>query len=389
MKPLHLHVLLVSCNQLAMSGSRMTVMLYAAYLQASPVVIGLLAGLFGLVSAFVAVPVGRWIDRMGPRKPLLLASVMVTIGGIIAGLQEDLAVLFLACPLIGTFNSMFQMTSDQTVGRFGEPKDRPANFALQALGMSAATLAGPLVAGLAIDHLWHSSAFLLLAAIASIPLIVIGLGLLDFPQAPQRGRTEGFDAAPGWTLLRQQRLRRPYIVATMSNAVWSVVNFMIPLYGAQIGISATRIGTLMACMCGGVVGTRALMQPLVRRFKPWPLVVLAQVLIGIGFFGIPFTAEYAALVSLVIIMGLGLGLTGPLSTSLMYDASPPDRVAEVVGMRMTIANIAQAVVPLLFGAIGSVFGVGPVFWTVAAIVLGDAWSNRSEIGKKGRGSGLT
>ena len=47
MKPLHLHVLLVSCNQLAMSGSRMTVMLYAAYLQASPVVIGLLAGLFG------------------------------------------------------------------------------------------------------------------------------------------------------------------------------------------------------------------------------------------------------------------------------------------------------------------------------------------------------
>ena len=126
-------------------------------------------------------------------------------------------------------------------------------------------------------------------------------------------------------------------------------------------------------MCSSDLGA------LVRRFKAWPLIVISHVMIGAGFLGFPFTQVYAVLVVLAFVMGAGLGLSGPLSTTVMYDASPPDKVGEVIGLRMTMANLAQTMVPLLSGAVGAALGVAPVYWAVAACLLGDAWLNRDKL----------
>ena len=56
--------------------------------------------------------------------------------------------------------------------------------------------------------------------------------------------------------------------------------------------------------------------PLVRRYKAWPLIVISHVMIGAGFLGFPFTQVYAVLVVLAFVMGAGLGLSGPLSTTV-------------------------------------------------------------------------
>jgi MFS family permease len=378
MKPLHVHVTLAASNHIAMNGSRMTVMLFAATLGASPALIGVLAALFGLVSAFVAVHVGRWIDRVGPRRPIMVASSMVTLGALVAGAWHEIPALFIAAPLMGTFNSMFQMTTHQTVGRYGKPEDRAANFSTQSLAISAATFLGPLIAGLAIDHLGYSNAFFVTAAFGFAPMVVVWMGLLHLPPAPVRKREE-VTPVSGWALLKDKELRRAYIAAATNNGIWSIWGFMLPLYGHSIGLSATAIGTLAACLAGGTVAIRFFTSLLVRRYKPWPLIVVSHVLIGIGFIGMPFTAVYAALVVLACMMGVGLGLSGPLSTTVMYDASPPDKVGEVIGLRMTMANLGQTLVPLLSGAVGAALGVAPVFWTVGALMLGDAWLNRAKL----------
>lgn len=378
MKPLHIHVTLAASNQMTMNGSRMTVMLFAATLGVSPALIGLLAALFGLVSAFVAVHVGRWIDRAGPRKPIMLASFMVTLGAVVAGVWHEIPALFIAAPLMGTFNSMFQMTTHQTVGRYGKPEDRPANFSTQALAMSAATFLGPLLAGLAIDHVGYSNAFFVMAAFGFAPMVVVWMGLLKFPPMPHHMREQATPVS-GWALLKDKELKRAYIAAATNNAIWSIWGFMLPLYGHSIALSATAIGTLAACLSGGTVLVRAFTIPLVRRYKPWPLIVVSHIMVGLGFFGMPFTQIYSVLVALAFVMGIGLGLAGPLSTTVMYDASPPDKVGEVIGLRMTMANLAQTLVPLLSGAVGAALGVAPVFWAVAACLLGEAWVNRGEL----------
>ena len=382
LKPLHLQVLLSSCNHAATNGTRLTVLLYAAYLQASPAVIGLLAASFGLVSAFMAVMMGKWIDRIGPRKPFMLASAMLAGCGVLAGTVGGIWVLIAICPLIGIFTSMFQIGSHQAIGRFGKPEDRTANFTLHSLGISAATFVGPMVSGLSVDHLGHLNSFLLLGALSAVPLLVLACNLLIYPPKPAR-KHGAEESRGGWGMLRDLPLRRAYIVAAMNNCLWTLVGFMIPLYGTQIGMSATLIGSLMAIMATGTVGIRVLMPWLLRHVQRWPLVMAAQTMMAIGFIGVPFTTLYVWLGVCAFLMGMGLGLSGPVATTLMYDASPPERVGEVVGMRMTVSNIGQTVVPLFSGAVGAAFGVAPVFWLVAAVVMGDVYSHKDMLAAEG------
>ena len=381
-KPLHLQIFLSSCNHTTVNGTRLTVLLYAAYLQASPAVIGLLAASYGLVSAFMAVGMGRWIDRIGPRKPFILASLVIALCGVLAWFIEGLAVLFVICPLLGIFNSMFQIGSHQTIGRFGRPDERTANFTLHSLGISAATFIGPMLSGLTVDHLGHLNSFLVLGVLSALPLLMLGANWLVYPPQVARHRETPEEAKGGWALLKDLPLRRAYIVASLNNCLWSLVSFMIPLYGTQIGFSATRIGALMAFLAAGTVGIRVVLPWLLRSLGRWQLIILAQAMIAIGFIGMPFTEIYLWVAVLSCLIGTGLGVSGPVGTTLMYDASPPARVGEVVGMRMTVANIGQTVVPLLSGAVGAAFGVAPVFWAVAAIVVGDMYSHRGMLGAR-------
>ncbi len=378
MKPLHRYVTIAACNHVAMTGSRLTVMLLAASMGASPALIGLLAALFGLVSAVVAVHMGRWIDRSGPRRPMMLASLMVTLGALVAGVWHELPALFIAVPLMGTFNSMFQMTTHQTVGRYGRPEDRPANFTVLALAISVAVFVGPLVAGLSIDHLGYANAFFVTALFGFAPMVVVWLGLIEFPPPPATLRDQPTPVS-GWALLKDPELRRAYIAAASNNAIWSIWGFMLPLYGHSIELSATAIGTLAAALSAGTLSIRLVMNPLVRRYQPWPLIVVSHIAIGLGFLAMPLTQNYTLLAAIAFLIGVGLGLTGPLANTVMYDASPPDKVGEVIGLRMTMANLAQTLVPLLSGAVGAALGVGPVFGAVAAAMLAGAWFNRGKL----------
>jgi MFS family permease len=382
MKPLHLHIVLSTCNHLAFTGARLTVMLYAASLDVSPALIGVLAGSFGVVGAFTSVSVGRLIDRVGPRRPMMFASLMMFCGGALAAAWDGVAALYLICPLLGTFNGMFQIATQQTIGRYGDSRERVANFAQQSLGIAVSTFSGPLVAGLAIDHFGHGASFMILALCGVVPLPVIAFGWLKFPDAAPRAPKEAGYAGVR-RLLGDSKLGRIYVVAAVNNATWSVVSFLIPLYGAHVGLSATLIGGLMACFATGTVAIRVALQFLVRRFRPWQLVIVSQSLVAISFVGIPMTQHFAILLPLLFVMGAGLGMSGPMSTALLTEASPPERVGEVVGLRITLANITQTVVPFASGAVSAALGVAPVFWAVAAVLFGVVYWNRAEVQKGG------
>jgi hypothetical protein len=41
----------------------------------------------------------------------------------------------------------------------------------------------------------------------------------------------------------------------------------------------------------------------------------------------------------------------------------------VVGVRTTVLNVSSTALPLVFGAVGSALGMGPVFWGIATSLL--------------------
>ena len=82
------------------------------------------------------------------------------------------------------------------------------------------------------------------------------------------------------------------------------------------------------------------------------------------------------LIALSFTLGLGLGVGQPTVMALLHRVSPPGRVGEAVGLRMTLINGTQTVLPTAFGSAGSALSsvltgsltVAPIFWGVALLV---------------------
>jgi len=82
-------------------------------------------------------------------------------------------------------------------------------------------------------------------------------------------------------------------------------------------------------------------------------------------FGNPYLLAAAS-----FLLGLGCGVGQPMSMSLIYSLAPPGRASEGAGLRVTFNHFTHMVVPLAFGGIGTAFGIGPVFFSCSAVLLG-------------------
>jgi MFS family permease len=74
------------------------------------------------------------------------------------------------------------------------------------------------------------------------------------------------------------------------------------------------------------------------------------------------------------VLGLGLGISQPMTLALLHHSAPAGRVGEVTGMRMTLIGVSQSVFPSLFGFAGAAFGMAPVFWAMAVLAAVGGWS---------------
>jgi len=363
-------------NHTVLAGSRITVSLYALSLNGSPFVVGSLMGLYSFFPMWLAVAAGRLSDRIGVRRPMLVGSLGIALGVVLPRVFPGLPALFAATSLIGVSFMLFQLAAQHVTGDLGPPAERPRNFSLLALGYSISGFSGPLLAGLLIDHADFGATFLVLALLPLIPSMVLARGALALPP-PHRPQTR---PAPGGVaeLLRDRRLRSVFATNALLSMAWDLHSFFIPVYGDKIGLSASRIGIILAAFAAATFAVRLLMPWIVRRFSEFEVLTAALFVAGGCYALYPFVAGLWALMTLSFTLGLALGSCQPMVMSLLHSLAPAGRMGEAVGVRMSVINASTFAVPLLFGAIGSSLGIGPVFWLVGAMLAGSGFLTRRQ-----------
>jgi MFS family permease len=129
------------------TSARMVGSLYALANGASTFTVGVLMALFALVPMLIAVRAGRWLDAVGPRKPLAIGAALLVGGALMPALfpypVADIAPLLVGAALIGTGSMLVQQTTIHIVGNRAEPARRAADFSWMAVGASVAGLIGP------------------------------------------------------------------------------------------------------------------------------------------------------------------------------------------------------------------------------------------------------
>jgi ABC-type transport system involved in cytochrome c biogenesis permease subunit len=54
--------------------------------------------------------------------------------------------------------------------------------------------------------------------------------------------------------------------------------------------------------------------------------------------------------------------------STLHQITPPHRQGEALGLRLMSINASSVFMPMVFGTVGAIAGVAPVFWVVGAAV---------------------
>lgn len=353
----------------AFVGARLTGSLYALANHASTFTVGVILALFSLVPMLIAVHAGRWLDAVGPWRPLL-AGVSMMLGGLLLPAlfpyaTADVAPLLVCSCLVGTGATIALLAVQKVVGERADPNNRAAAFSWLALGASVSGFIGPVASGALIDLIGHRATYGVLIAVmlGALWLLRANRELLSV----HRGKEHPVEPMHPLELLRHTELRRVMIATALISMSWDLQSFVIPVHGSRVGLSASQIGVVMGSFALATFVIRLAMPQLTRRFSEWQVLIYTLFSAAFAFALFPFFESLAPLMIMAFLLGLGLGAAQPNIMSLVHSRSPPGRVGEALGLRSTIINSSQVVLPLVFGAFGSVLGASAMFWSMAVI----------------------
>jgi MFS family permease len=106
---------------------------------------------YALLPAFLSVSGGRWIDRIGLRRPMLLGTACLSLAVLTPFFAWDIGALDLASVSVGLAFMIYHLASQKAIGEADSDEERRLNFSHFALGFSVSGFVGPTSAGLLID----------------------------------------------------------------------------------------------------------------------------------------------------------------------------------------------------------------------------------------------
>jgi len=357
-------------THMAFVAARMTASLYALANGASTFTVGVIMALFSLIPMLIGVRAGRWLDAVGARRPTFIGALLVFGGMLLPALfpytKADVAPLLVAAAMIGTGAMLTMLSIQQVVGDRADPNRRAAAFSWLALGASVSGFIGPVLSGLLIDSIGHRATFAVLLIV-----VVLAMAMIWFNRAllPTRDRrVGGTEPLHPLELLKHTELRHVLIATALISMSWDLQTFVIPVHGTRAGLSAAEIGFVLGSFALATFTIRLAMPQLSRRFTEWQVLTYTLFCATLAFGLFPLFSSLVPLIVVAFLLGLGLGAAQPNVMSLVHSRSPQGRVGEALGLRSTIIHSSQVVLPLVFGAFGSVVGVAAMFWTMAAVV---------------------
>jgi MFS family permease len=357
-----------------MTGFRMAAPLMALREGHSPVAVGMLLALFALAQVFLALPAGRYADRRGLKKPVVLAVGVATAGAALAVAFPIFAVLCVTALTCGAATGLAMIALQRHVGRLASnPTELKQVFSWMAIGPSISNFVGPFAAGLLIDAYGFRAAFLLLALLPSLAWFWVRGTVELEPVAPEHRNVSG----SSWNLLRDAGFRRLMLINWMLSSCWDVHTFLVPVIGHERDLSATVIGAILGAFALAATAIRLAMPWLAAHLRESVVIGTAMVCTA-GLFAVyPLVQAAWGMGALSVLLGLALGSVQPMIMSTLHQITPRHRHGEALGLRAMAINGSSVVMPLLFGSAGVVVGVAGVFWVVGAVVgLGSrlAWT---------------
>jgi MFS family permease len=322
-----------------------------------------------VVNAIVGIPIGRWLDRIGPRPVMTAGSLLAVPAVLVIALAGSFPVFVAGWLLAGmAMAGVLYPPAFAALTRWWGPRRVTALTALTLLAGLASTIFAPLTAAL-LEHLGWRRSYLVLAVVlaaVTIPAHLFGLrGRWPDPEPQPDGRT---DHAPD-VIARS----RPFVllVAALgltSFTAFAVVVNQVPLFierGLSTSAAAWALGLGGVGQVLGRLGYARLAAATNVRARTVLIIVgtgAATALLAV----VP--GPPALLVAVAMLAGAARGVATLLQATAVTDRWGSTHYGRLGGILSAPSVLATALAPWAGAALAELFGgYPPVFALLAGV----------------------
>ncbi|WP_275667850.1 MFS transporter [Marinobacter salexigens] len=371
-----------------------TVPVYSLELGASPLMLGVVLSSQYLLPFLLAIPLGGLVTRHGGRVTLVIGALVMVAGLLLMQAVPGYYGLIGGQLLIGLAHLQMVLSAQTIISSLATGPKLEGYFGWYSTWLSGGQVIGPLIAGGWIQ--WAGGVGNLFLVMAGIALLG-GLSGLALTGDATRGvrvtrKLTGFRA--------QALLARSNTGVQVSIAITVAGMFTLGVFGSYLPVYLDSL-QMGAVMIGVLVSIRAGVSMVIRPFIPRIIfaaggrgraTTLALAVVTVGLACLGFATSAPAIAVLALLVGLGGGLTQPLSMVVLAESVGPEQRSGALGMRLMVNRAVHFVAPLLFGAVlgmsgfGLSFGLSGLLVALVAVYLvrlqareprGDNITNRS------------
>ncbi|MGQ7249051.1 MFS transporter [Halomonas sp. V046] len=336
---------------------------------ATPLLVGLALGIYGLTQAVLQIPFGMLSDRVG-RKPIIAAGLgLFLIGSVVAAQADTIAMMIAGRSLQGSgavAAAIMALLADQT-------REQVRTAAMATIGLSigvafaVAMVLGPLIS----SHFGLAGVFYFTAMLAVLGLVVLWKLV---PPAPRRRghRDVGIDRGQLKSIIGRTDLWRMDASIFSLHLVLMAIFTAVPFRLVEAGIAEPRHGLVYL----GVMGLSFVaMVPLVivaekrRKMKLMCLGAIGTItlsLLGLGVAG----SGLVALVGWLFAFFTAFNLLEATLPSMISKLAPAGAKGTAMGVYSTSQFLGAFLGGVLGGFLSQQFGLSAVFLGVALLAAG-------------------
>ncbi len=342
--------------------------LFAKSLGASIFEIGLISASFMVIAALLAIPFGLLSDLFGRKRLVILGMFLNSAASFMLFFSKTPMEIMLSYMLAGfgisAFTpSMVSFVGDISSGRMG----RSYGWFTSAMqvGMAAGPAAGGFIAGaLGFHEVFLYSGIIMVAAFL--------FGLIYFPPHAERSRPVNREEIK--TALISLRQNKTVLVSWLSifSVAFAFGVFMpfFPLYVTGLGFSTFFVGILFSAQSLFNAIARVPFGYLSDRigkrepFISWGILVFAVMMASLA-----YSKTQLSLISIVILIGLTMGVTSMSISTLIAESAPPKNRGLAMSGFSTSLYGGFAISSLIGGKIISNYGFGAGFFVSAFVCI--------------------